>query len=226
MIEVFTEILTATLIIMVWSFLYRENIFYRIAEHIAVGSFFGYTLYMGIRALYDKTFTPLISTGNPALAIVTFFGILMWLRLIPKIRWISRIPIALLAGISMGVAVRGAISKQIIAQAKMGSWIAGDIMTSINNIIVSVFTVCVLLYFIYSREHTGPLGVIAKIGRYAMMIAFGAILGTFLMGNTAFSIGQIPKLVSGYGMYVSIIAVVLIVIDFWKQRGKEKEEFS
>jgi hypothetical protein len=225
MLEVFTELLTATLIVMIWSVLYRENIFYRIAEHIAIGSFFGYTLYMGLKTLYTKTFLPMIATGDLNLILVTMFGIMMWMRLIPspKLVWISRISLSLLAGISIGIGIRGAISAQIIKQTIMGSWIViGDIPTSINNIITTLFAFSTLVYFIYTREHKGVQGAIAKVGRIAIMVCFGAILGTFLMGNTAFSIGQIPKLVTGIGIYVSAVAVMLIIIDiFWQERKRK-----
>ena len=227
MADVFTDLLTATLIVSIWSILYRENIFYRIAEHVAIGSFFGYTLYMGLNTLYNKTLIPMISTGDPSLILVTIIGLLFWTRLIPiqQVKWVGRIPLATLTGISMGIGIRGAISAQIIKQTQIGSWIVpGNALASINNIIVGVFAFSTLIYFIYTREHKGVQGVVSKIGRIALMFCFGAILGTFLMGNTAFSIGQIPNLVKGNGVYVSIVAIILIVIDIFWQRGKEKSK--
>jgi hypothetical protein len=222
--QVVTEFVSAVLIVMVWSIMYRETRFFRVAEHLTIGSIFGYTSYAATRTLIDKTFNPLAATGSIALVIVTFFGFLMWTRLIPKFQWISRLSIALMAGISMAVGVRGAIGAQIIKLTVSGSWIIPtNPMESINNIIIMVSTMSVVAYFLYTREHTGVFRPVSKVARTALMVGFGAILGTFLMGNTAFSIGQIGQLTSGTGVYVTIIAVVLILIDIARGGIKEKE---
>jgi len=220
-LEIFTQLLTASLIIMVWSFLYRENVFYRIAEHLAIGSFFGYILYMSLKTLYDKTLVPLAATWAPDLVLVTIIGILMWTRLVPKLVWPSRISISVLAGISMAVAVTGAVSGQIIGQIRpMGSWAGQDLMTNVNNIISAVAAFTSLAFFTYTKEHKGVLRVVSRIGRTFIMVCFGAILGTFLMGNLAFSIGQIPSLVTGYGVYVSVAGIILIMADLILSKRK------
>jgi hypothetical protein len=217
-IEVFTELLVTTLILMCWSLLYRENVFYRIAENLTVGCFFGYTLYFGLRTLYEKTFIPLCATGDPSLIIVTVLGIILLLRLVPKVKWVSRLSIAAMTGIAMAIGIRGAISAQIIKQVTMESWATGDILTITNNIIVAVFAFSTIMYFIFTREHRGAQGVIARIGRIALMVLFGAILGTFFMANISFAIAQIPTLVTGVGVYLSMIAIILIVLDAWRRR--------
>lgn len=223
--QVATEFMTAALIAMIWSIMYRETRFFRVAEHLTIGSIFGYTSYVATRTLIDKTFNPLASTGSFPLIVVTLFGLLMWFRLIPKFHWMSRLSLALMAGISMAVGVRGAIGAQIIKQTVGGNWIIpSNPLEAINNIIIIVFTVSVVAYFLYTREHTGAFYPVSRLARIALMIGFGAILGTFLMGNTAFSIGQIGTFTSGTGLYVAIIAAVLIVIDIARGGLKEKEK--
>jgi hypothetical protein len=114
----------------------------------------------------------------------------------------------------MAVAVQGAVSAQIIGQiTPLGGWVGADILTNLNNIITAVAVFATLAFFTYTKEHRGILRIISRIGRFFIMICFGAILGTFMMANFSFSIGQIPSLVTGYGTYVSIIAGILIVAD-------------
>lgn len=222
--QVVTEFVSAVLIVMVWSIMYRENRFFRLAEHLTIGSIFGYTSYAATQALIDKTFNPLIATRSVPLAVVTFFGVLLWTRLIPKVQWISRLSLALMAGISMAVGVRGAIGAQIIKLTVSGSWIIPtNPMESINNIIVIVSMISVVAYFLYTRERTGVLRPVSQIAKIALMLGFGAILGTFLMGNTAFSISQIGQLTSGTGVYVTLVALVLVLVDVARGGIKEKK---
>jgi hypothetical protein len=123
----------------------------------------------------------------------------------------------------MSVALTGAISSQIIGQVRqMGSWLGPNLMPDISSIISGLAAITTITFFLYTFEHKGILGGIAKTGRIFIMCAFGAIMGTFLMGNLATSIAQIPNLVTGYGTYVTAVAVLLIMIDVLSSRRKRK----
>lgn len=221
MTDIFTELFIATFILCIWSLLYRENPAYRLVQHIFIGAQFGFSLYMGLKVLYDKTLIPLMTTGDIYLLTVTILGILIWCRLIPSLEWLSRLSFGLLAGIGMSIGIRGALYAQIIKQTEIGSFfISGDPLTSINNIITGVFAFSAIVFFIYTRKQKGVQGVISRIGRIGLMLCFGAIMGTFLMGNTAFSIGLIPDLVSGTGLYVSVVVIIVILIDAFYLRPK------
>jgi len=221
MADLIVEIIQAIVVLAFWSLLYRENVVYRVAQHAFIGASFGYSLYMGLKVLWDKTLTPLMNTGDAYLLVVTILGILIWARLIPSLEWVSRMSFGLLAGIGMAVGVRKAIYAQIIKQTQIGSFfIAGDLTTSVNNIITGVLAFSAIVFFIYTRQQKGAQGIVSKIGRIGLMISYGAIMGTFLMGNTAFSIGLIPDLVSGTGLYLTAFALIIILADFYLQRNK------
>jgi len=220
-LEVFTGLLTSSLILMIWSVLYKENRFFRFAEHLSLGSFLGYTVYMALDTMYNKTLVPLVMTGGWSNILVTVFGIMLWLRLVPELRWISRWPLAVLAGISMGVGTRGALSAQLIGQTAMEVIVPGDVMASIGNIVLAIFTIGTIVYFIYTREQRGPQKWLSQIGRLALMVTFGTVMGTFLMGNLAYPIGQIPQLVTWPGYLMSAVAVVLIAIDVFRTQQEK-----
>lgn len=217
--EIFLSLFTASIVVMVWSILYRETIFFRIIEHAYLGVTFGYLGYQALNTVYTKTLIPLSREWSLSYILVTIFGILLCLRLIPQLRWISRWSLALLTGISIGVGAKGALSAQIIKQTSLPSFVVpGDPLTSLGNIVLFVFTIGCLVYFIYTREHKGAQGVFSKIGRLALMVTFGVVMGTFYSANVAMPISQIPKLVTYPGYYVSIIAIILIVVDVYRQR--------
>lgn len=114
--KLLTDILVASLVVMLWSLVYKENVFSRVAENIAVGTTLGYTFFVGLNTLYSKTFIPLVTKWPYDLLLVTILGFMMLTRLIPKFVWPGRISVSVLAGITMAVAVQGAISSQIVLQ--------------------------------------------------------------------------------------------------------------
>ena len=222
--EILNSIVIASLTVAAWSILYRENSIYRIVEHITLGVLFGYRFSISVQTLWDKTLYPMVNEGSIPLLLVTLISLLIFLRLIPKqvpnILWVSRIPLALLSGIAMAIGIRGALYAQILKQTVVGSWFAGG-WTGFNNIVISVFAITTMVYFIYSRQHRGIQGVLSRVGRIGLMFLFGTSLGTQLMGNTGFSVGQMPIMVTGYGKYVTALAIILIIIDVFYQRSKQ-----
>lgn len=58
-------------------------------------------------------------------------------------------------------------------------------------VIVVVGVVSTLIYFYFSKEHTGALGVTAKIGIWFIMISFGAHFGYTVMGRVSLLIGRV-----------------------------------
>ena len=126
----------------------------------------------------------------------------------------------LLAGIGMAIGIRKAIYAQIIKKQIGSIFIAGDLTTSVNNIITGVLAFSAIVFFIYTRQHKGAQGVVSKIGHIGLMVSYGAIMGTFLMWNTSFSIGLIPDLVSGTCLYLTAVMLILILVDIYLQRNK------
>jgi hypothetical protein len=46
-----------------------------------------------------------------------------------------------------------------------------------NNLVILVGTITGLLYFFFSKEHTGNFGKVTRVGIYFLMISFGASFG-------------------------------------------------
>jgi hypothetical protein len=211
------------LVLMAWSLLYRENVFFRVAESLVIGWFMAMSLVVGLGILKGRVYQPLIIEGkwlSPVL-IVTILGLFYLLRLHKDTRWLARWPISLMAGVASAVAVKGAIYAQIIRLVAMESWAAGG-MTAINNIIILVFTLTGLSYFIFTREHKGALGVASSIGLYALMITFGWVAGTYLMSLISMSVGHMRTLMQVPGIYVSAVGVIVLVIGIIYDQKKLK----
>jgi len=229
MADFWVIVLSSALVIAAWSILYRNNVFYKITSALVLSWLVGYSSIEVLKVLYNRVWTPLFVQGewwNPVL-IATVLGLMYWLRPIRKAAWLSRWPIALIAGTMIAVSISGSLYADLISLVTMGSFTdltpssAGGLV-GINNIIVAVIIITGTMYFIFTHEHRGPIGVLAKIGKYFLMVTFGWISGTFFMSLTAFSIADMVVLMEMPSLYVSAAAVVLLLADivYRNMRGK------
>ena len=209
------EILLAVLAVMAWSILYKQNPLFRVAESMTVGLTLAFVVYTGIDILGKRVFTPW-SQGvwlTPT-TIAALLGFMSWTRLGSRsIGWISRWPLACLAGIGTGLAVKGVVGPQILGQLNTKSLIASDPLTSVNNVIIVVATITTLCYFTFSYRHTGVLGALARVGRVFMMLGFGTTLGGFVMTAMGYLIGHMFVIVKPPAVYVVAIALAVLGAD-------------
>jgi hypothetical protein len=98
--------IAAGLTLCVFSFLYKDNPFYRFAEHLYVGVSVGYTIAQAwhqtvIRLIWN----PINQEGDYTVIIPACIGLLMFSRFIPKYRWLIRWPLAFMIGVSAGASI-------------------------------------------------------------------------------------------------------------------------
>ncbi|HOQ02958.1 MAG TPA: hypothetical protein PLG28_02310 [Bacillota bacterium] len=180
------------------SFAFKDNPLYRLVENVYVGVSAGHALVLGWINIRDQGIGPLIDDGDWSLLVPIALGMLLYTRFFKKISWLSRFPLAMLVGIGTGLAIRGTIGSQIVNQIK--STILP--LNSINNAIIIFGTLGVLIYFFFSREHTGPLKHVSTFGRCIMMVSFGAAFGSTVMGRMALLINRLHFL---YANWLGII---------------------
>ena len=88
----------ALLTLMIFSFLYKDNPFYKFAEHLFVGVANGYYIvFYWQNALMPNLFEPL-GAGNLVYLVPLLLGLMYFARFIPKIGWLVRIPIGFMIG--------------------------------------------------------------------------------------------------------------------------------
>ena len=190
--------ISALLTLCIFSFLYRDNPFYKFAEHLFVGVANGYFLTFTVhRVLIPNLFVPLFSQGRIFFIVPLIVGMLYVMRFIPRVSWLVRIPIAVTIGYYTGAVIPATIQADIIRQ------IQGTVLTSQNfhawnagpngiiwSVILFIGVVCTLSYFYFSREHKGVLGVTSKIGIIFIMVGFGAAFGYTVMARVSLLIGR------------------------------------
>lgn len=186
--------LGAALTLCIFSFLYRDNPFYKFAEHLFVGISAGYWATLEWHNVFlPNLWEPLTQEGRLLLLVPFAFGILLFSRFTRRFSWLSRWSMALIIGIYAGIAIVGYGSGDLILQIRANllplwtdSW-----LTSFNNILLTLGVITGLIYFFFSKEHKGALGGAAKVGVWFLMISFGASFGYTVMSRMSLLIGRI-----------------------------------
>jgi hypothetical protein len=191
--------ISALLTVSIFSFLYRDNPFYKFAEHIFVGVANGWAVtFYWHNILVPSLFDPLFRQGQLLLIIPFIIGILYLTRFIPRVSWLVRIPIGITMGYYVGASIPADVQAYIIKQTQgtiltsqnFQAWNAGS-MGVVWSIILFVGVLCTLSYFYFSKEHKGILGVTSRIGIIFVMIGFGAAFGYTVMARISLLIGRL-----------------------------------
>jgi len=188
-------LIAAFLTLCIFSFLYKDNPFYKFAEYLLVGISVGYFLVTAINTtVMPKLILPLFRQGNLVYLIPGLLGFLMFTRFSPKLSWLSRISLALVIGAGAGVSIPAVMQAQIMAQMK-ASMVS---LVSINGIIIILAISTTLIYFFFSKEHKGWFGGTAKIGIWFLMVFFGATFGYTVMSRVSLLIGRMQFLLGDF----------------------------
>ena len=157
-------------------------------------------------------------------------GLLRLMRLVPKFGWMARWSIAYIVGVTAGLKIYAFLSSDVLSQISASSidFTAGW-GTIINSIIVLVGTLTGLIYFFFSKEHTGTIGKLSRIGIYFLMIKFGASFGFAVMGRISLLIGRFNSLIKSnspdnfYATYCILVFMIICLIA-WTFFGKNNSE--
>jgi hypothetical protein len=178
----------------IYSFLYKDNPFYKVAEHIFVGVSAGYwAVILWFNYAWPNLFEPLITEGNIIYLIPVLVGLMMFAPLIPKISWLIRIPLTFTMGVAMALVILQRIQGEIFPQLQATFLPLSGVSPAvfISNLLIIVGVVTTLIYFYFSKPHKGILGIGAKLGIWFMMIAFGASFGYTVMARVSLLIGRV-----------------------------------
>ncbi len=196
------------------SYLYRDNPLYRFAEAVIVGVSAAYYMVVALWTtlvpnLLGKLWPGIVqATAMPGLSaereeywwlyfVPLVLGIMLLWRLSPKGAWIARWPLAFIVGTTSGVRLIGYLEADFLSQIRatmlplvaMKADASGEIVfnlgESIRNALIVFGVISALVYFLFSVEHKGVIGRIARAGTWTLMICFGAAFGYTVMGRIA-----------------------------------------
>lgn len=203
--------ISAILTLCVFSYLYRDNPFYKLAESIIVGVSAGYWIVQyAWTVLVSKVLlklapdvaryaflpdTPADVKADYVYIIPVVLGCLVFCRLVPKLSWLGRWPLAFVVGTTAGLKLILFLDADFVQQVRstmlpllvVSRDAAGasfiDLRLSLQNLVIVVSVISSLTYFYFSVEHKGLIGRISRIGVWVLMISFGASFALTVMGR-------------------------------------------
>lgn len=202
-------ITAAAITLAMYSFLYKDNPVFKIAENIFVGVAMGYSIIIvWYNILKPDVFEALImpvlkDTGNTpqySVIIPTLLGLFMFFRFSSKMSWLSRWSFAFIVGMGAGIAIPNFINAILLRQLEpmFDPLYTGSFWGTINTSLVLIGVVSVLFYFFFSMEHKGVIGGASVVGIWFLMIAFGASFGYTVMARMSLLIGRIQFLLKDW----------------------------
>lgn len=218
----------------IYSFLYKDNPFFKLAESIFVGGSVGYVLAITYQeVMLKKLYIPLVDTREWSLVVPLVLGLLMLARFVPRLAWTSRITFAFVLGASSGIAIPRQLSSFILQQVEgtlvplAGVDPSGEVgfhAAQLNSLLILIGVASVLVYFFFSVEHRGGIRRVARLGVYFLMVSFGAAFGYTVMARMSLLIGRFDELIEyagpeyGYATPVLLCAIVAGLI-IWERRS-------
>lgn len=197
--------IAAGITLSLYSFLYEDNPLFKFAENLYVGVAAAYTLtQVWYNVLSPDVVIPFSeldseSMSNLWLIVPTLLGFFMLTQLSSaKFSWLSRIAFAFVVGLGSGLAIPRTIAANVLAQLEPSMQPITATWAGLDLFIILVGVVSVLVYFFYSVEHTGPVGVASKIGIWFLMISFGASFGYTIMARLSLLIGRVGFLLEDW----------------------------
>lgn len=219
----------AFLTLAIMSFLYRDNPFYKFAEHLYVGVSAAYAMSLGFWTTLVGNLFPRISQNLSSWFHVPFtgyelhflippvLGIILLLRLFPKVGWISRWSLAFIVGTTAGLNLPRFLRSDFIEQISatfmplLVNWqstghffsnlslvASGQLIAMLTNIVIFLGVFCGIIYFFFSKEHKGAFGAASRFGIWILMITFGASFGYTVMGRISLLVGRLTFLLDDW----------------------------
>lgn len=209
----------AFLTLMIFSFLWKDNFFYKFAEHLFVGVSAAYWMVVGIWStilpnLVARLWPELVRDIIPGAAeaepqyiffIPLVFGILLLTRLMPKIYVLSRWAMALVIGYAAGTNLIRYLQSDLMSQ--ISSTIVPIIVVTdegfqlgatFSHLVLFLGVFCGLVYFFFSKEHKGVLKPASRIGIWILMVTFGASFGYTVMARISLLTGRVQYILGDW----------------------------
>lgn len=237
--------IAAGLTLMILSFLYRDNPFFRFAEHLYLGisnAFIIWLLWATI-VLPDfigRVFVNLHPEQQPDwhpnywFLIPGILGLIMLTRMIPAIAWMSKWALAFVVGWGAGVSIGPVLTSYVLAQVHATfPWAniafiasgAPDWASVVNAVLIFIAVISVIVYFFFSYEHKGVIGKTARLGIWVLMVAFGASFGSTVMARVSLFVGRAGFLVReaeprghAFSILLSLGILIAIIAHFVSKR--------
>lgn len=172
--------------IAIYSFLWQENKGFRVFQNIYVGLAAGYGLVMSWNVIERQVITPVTEKGSFIVIIPTILGLVLFTKLFANIQWMARWPMAFLTGIGAALSMKS-IESDFVRQIQATLLP----LNSVDNWFMVFGTVLALSYFFFTLKPGRATNTLSKVGRWVLMLTFGAGFGNAVQGRLSLLIARL-----------------------------------
>jgi hypothetical protein len=175
----------------------KENVFWRFAETTLLGTSVGVVLTTSITRLTGYG-TDLAAGGQVTLVIPFLLGLLFFARFSGQWLALARYPLAVQMGITMALVGSTSILNRVINPLAGAVGAPGGV--TFELVFQLVITVCVLLYFLFTRRRTGAYNVVWNIGKIGFLGLFGVHWALYTLYRVNLAVGRLMAVLSTMGL--------------------------
>lgn len=209
MSELIGLIVGLILTLFIFSYVYGDNVLYRLAVHLLIGVSAGYATVVAVREVFIPIGQQIQADPTAPTNVLWFVPlglvVLLALKWVRPIAWISNSAVAMLVGVGAAVALVGAITGTLLPQV-----LARSSSNGLLNLLGAFFTVCALLYFQFTGRANEDgenveatwLKYLTQIGQAVLMITFGALFASLLSSSLVLLSERILFFIDGFSNIV------------------------
>jgi MFS family permease len=184
-------IVAGLLTLMVFSYLLGANPLWRIAQSLLVGVSVGYVTLVVLTQVIAPQVARIVrpdatmEASDQWLAVVPVaLGLLLLMRLAFPGAWPASFGLNLVVVVGAALALGGALAGTIVPQSldTIRKLDLNNPYALVGNIVLVAGVVCALAYFAFGARPSGvrpaPIQAMSVAGRWVLVIAFGAVLGS------------------------------------------------
>ncbi|MBN2340139.1 MAG: hypothetical protein JXX29_22355 [Deltaproteobacteria bacterium] len=189
--------IAAILTLGVFSFLYKDNVFFAVCEHLVVGLSAGYMfcIYWN-NVFYPELILPLSQNGfgkDAHLWVPVGICFLWACKYTERTKDMYRLALAFWLSIDLGLSIPTHMDAGVLAQiaGTISAPLTGTPVEIFGNLVLILGTSAALFYFFFSREQHGFIKGVSTTGTWILMLGFGASFSYVILSRIYLLIGRL-----------------------------------
>jgi hypothetical protein len=183
-------------ILAVYTYLYKDNPVWRIAENVFLGTATAYWfVYMFYNYIWPAIDEWVLTNGEWHYILAIILGLMIFFRYVPSLAWLARYPMSFWVGYGTGYIL--AFNPAVWLVQISDSFVA---LNSLENILLFVGILATLTYFFFTIAKENPVvGAVAEVGKWYIMIALGSAFGNTVLYRWNLFLARANTILSALG---------------------------
>ena len=184
------------MVLSVWSYLYKDNIFSRVSAQIVISISTVHYLLSNIKQVWLQAVVPMTTMGRWLYIVPIILGLLIYARLSKKYSWIAGYSYAVQLGLGTGSILSTLIAGSVIglivniATAPFTKSITGGtLFGQLSALLIVAGAIMALTYWLFTKEAKGVLTYTIKIGRWFLMASIGLLYAQDILWSQSLFVG-------------------------------------